>query len=329
MKKWPFFRDGDPDPKKEREIEEPRRDAELNALAGDGGGGPRGLAARRPAWAIWTISLSLGAFLWIAVMGFVGSNRLEKRAQLQTESAAVWMKAWDPRVSQIQVDGTAECPSGPSPICARVSVGRMDLGGNHRVEAVWFWPEQNWAKAWLPLAQWRVAHAVTLSAPESEYGKMLIERGSQGVLDSPGRARGLPSTAKPAGLPSWRMGYIVGPAASRVANYRDDGQAPWPVRVMSESGPVMDFPDGMELPAMEKDGQWYVLAQGTAAQAGRLALAFAESVDETPVSDAGPTAAPEGWRWRTTDESLGLAGAGAAAAAEGQTGSEITKIIEK
>jgi len=325
MKKWPFF--GDRDREKETENEEALRDAELNALAGDGGERPskgiNGIYRNRPVWAIWAITLSLAVFLWIAVMGFVGSSRLEKRAQLQTESAAVWMKGWDPRVSQAPVEGTVDCPSGPSPICVKVSVGRVDLGGNPRVEPVWFWPEQNWAKAWLPLAQWRVAHAVTLSAPESEYGKMLIQRGSLGLLDSPGRARDLPATGKAAGLPGWRMGYIVGPVASRVANYRDDGQAPWPERVMSDSGPVVDFPDGMELPAMEKDGQWYVLAQGTAAQAGRLALVFADSMDEAPVTDPGATAVPDGWRWRTSDESLGLAGAKA------EMDPEMTKSIHQ
>jgi len=266
-------------------------------------------------WALGTLSVALVLTVAVTALAIKGGERLDERAARQAQGAQAWMKKWPADIASLPVEGVAQCPSGPSPLCARVVARRTDLGGNEHEADLWLWPEQNWVRAWVPLAQWRLAHAAAISAPKSEHGQWLmrqetqIERNGERFDAQRKNADFSGASVFPdeRGKRLWDMRVLRGPVASRVDRYADDEKGAPPALVMTETdgGAIALFEDGMELPARDENGQWFLLAQGSMSQSARLAAALTASPDAPFAKDPGEAARPAGWRWETPDESAG------------------------
>jgi len=263
--------------------------------------------ARR--WAFGSILAAFALTVAVLFLAVTGGRSLDEHAARQAQGAQAWMAGWPQEARALPVEGVSQCPTGPSPLCARVSVSRTDLGGNERQAELWLWPEQNWVRAWVPLAQWRLAHAAAISAPKSEHGQWLMRQEAQarrnaeerlGVHRKDAASQGNSTFPDERGQRLWDTDGMRGPLASRVGRYADDEKSALPALVMTatEGDAIALFEDGTELPARDENGQWFLLAQGSMAQSGRLAAALMASAKEPFAKDPGETAQPAGWRWK-------------------------------
>lgn len=230
-----------------------------------------------------TMMLSWGLAI-TAVMVMVGLSRGADNGRVVLD-ARNWVARWAPPMNALPVATVGDCGQGPDLVCA-VVIAPVPEGGDAMVHA---WPRYNWAKAWLPLASWRVAHAAARHAGDSGYGRRVLAAGAEGVSrvpDPSGHRRTTPT-------PSWRLSMIVAPTDPSRSDAVEQGATP----AVSQRpyGPVVRFGDGMELPARQEDGRWYVLAQGPMNQAQRFAAALMGNPDPGPsIGPATPLPRPTG-----------------------------------
>jgi len=197
----------------------------------------------------------------------------QRQAPEQAAAAKTALQTWPGALKSLEVKGVPACDGGPTLSCAAITTHRLDEVNNDQEGAVYLWAAQNWAQAWMPFAQWRVAHAVALEAPKSNYGRRLLADRSQA------------ETAWVSGA-----GLIVEPAPELSSAYKESDDADPPMRVQTDHGMVAFFADGMSLPVLEDRGQWKILAQGPADQAARMAAAMSNLPDPGAVEVAAATA---------------------------------------
>ena len=211
--------------------------------------------------------------LCVALNIFWQTHPMQRQAPEQAAAAKIAVQAWPGALKNLEVTGVPACDGGPTLSCAAIATHRLDEVNNEQEGAVYLWAGQNWAQAWMPFAQWRVAHAVALEAPKSNYGRHLLANRSQSEIAAVSGA-----------------GFIVEPAPELAKAYKESDDADPPMRVQTDHGMVAFFADGMSLPVLEDRGQWKILAQGPADQAARMAAAMSNLADPGAVEVAAATA---------------------------------------
>lgn len=222
------------------------------------------------------LALGWGLGLFMTMLTFSLSLSGEAGRTVQATRAVV--AAWPQPMNGLPVAVVGDCGQGPSSSCA-VVVAPVPEDGDAMVRV---WPFQNWAKAWLPLSAWKVAHAAALRATDSAYGQRLVAAGPEGLSRVPDPALARRTNAHP----SWRLSMLV--PAQRPERSAAVEQGPAPSVQAMPYGPVLRFDDGMELPARQDGGRWYVLAQGPMSEALRMTRALMGLPDSGP-SPAGPS----------------------------------------
>ena len=237
-----------------------------------------GPGRRRASAPLALVAGILAALAWVCSPASIDANM---GAEQQQGAAQLWVDRWPAPMSQFRVEPDTDCPAGPAAQCADVQAEAVDIAGNSRPATVWVWPAQNWSRAWLPFAQWRVARQIALQAKNSEYGKKLVAAGAQNDQVRFG-TRNEPNEV---GDSSWRIAFIDWPSAGGAELARMDVAArsereeQEPLRVNSQSGPMAEFFDGLRLPVRVESGQWMILAQGPADQAARMTAALGGKAD--------------------------------------------------